>query len=122
MAGAADRVEARARPPPCRLGMTKGGGGCGVYCGGVELADAWRTKVREAAGTDPLRAMAPVRGGMAGGGPVRSLGGGELMEARLSVEGWEGTRGGSWGSFPGGGAAAATGGGGGVTVCRGILA
>jgi len=51
--------------------------------------------------------MAPVRGGMAGGGPggavngVRIFGGGDEIEARLSVEGCDGTRGGSCGSLPG---------------------
>lgn len=100
-----DKVDALASPL-CRLGITKGGGGCGVYCGGVEFADAWRTKDR-AAGTDPLREMAPVRGGMAGGGPggadmgVRSFGGGDEIEARLSVEGCDGTRGGNCGSLAG---------------------
>lgn len=102
------------------MGITKGGGGCGVYCGGVELAEIWRTKLRapvrallaaddvaaaaaeECTCKEPARAMAPLRGGIAGGGPagkprVLPIGG---EECRLSVEVCEGTRGGNCGKEP----------------------
>ena len=92
----------------CRLGMTNAGGGCGVNCGGVELALICRIKPRPAprvgAGprggvivgccSEPVRGMAPVRGGIAGGGP----GGGPRVVARLSVEACDGMRGGKRGS------------------------
>lgn len=90
----------------CRLGITKAGGGCGVYWGGVEVAEICLLNVlccvRVGCCTEPLLAIAPVRGGMAGGGP----GGGPLVRpwdpvegvgevAKLSVEVCEGMRGGS---------------------------
>lgn len=89
-------MEARAK----RLGMTNGGGGCGVYCGGVEFADACRTKCRLGGDCiEPARAMAPVRGGIAGGGPggwpCRSLAVGDELQLLLSCDGCAWTRGGS---------------------------
>lgn len=94
----------------CLLGMTKAGGGWGVYWGGVELVEICRTKGRTPWAvmveccTEPLRAMAPVRGGMAGGGPgggPRELRPDEPVEGvgevatTLSVEVCDGMRGGS---------------------------
>lgn len=65
----------------CRCGITNFGGGCGVYCGGMELTDVWRVNLFDGSSdfdgicTDSERfgnggAFDPLdRGGMAGGGP-----------------------------------------------------
>lgn len=79
----------------CRVGMTNFGGGCGVNCGGVELAEACRVSVGRVSDgelvtwTEVARvgAAAAFRGGIAGGGP------------RPAVEPCDWTRGGTWGNL-----------------------
>lgn len=79
----------------CRCGMTNFGAGCGVHCGGMELADVCRVKVGRLLALALVTCIEQERigagtlflGGMAGGGP------------RPCVDPCDCTRGGICGSF-----------------------
>lgn len=85
----------------CLCGMTNFGGGCGVHCGGIELADCWRASagrfIELAVVTwmdaERIGAGTLFRGGMAGGGP-------RLGPVTLVTELWDCTRGGICGNLP----------------------